>query len=87
MSAVAHQARPLPPIGARFERVETRKGKIVARRVYELVSSKPTERDMAGEHRMVCVVDEGSLANLVGGSMTVEDAWFTERTDFKRVSS
>lgn len=85
-AAAATRASVIPPIGTRFERIETRKGKIVGRRVYELTASKPTKRDMAGEHTMVCVVAEGSLQGIAGTSMVVEDAWFTERTDFKRVT-
>jgi hypothetical protein len=46
---------PVPPLGTRFERVETRKGKVVARRQYKLISSKPSEPDMAGEHKLVCI--------------------------------
>lgn len=91
MSAAARKAQPLPPIGARFERVEHRKGKVVSRRVYQLAASAPPEPGMAGDHTLVCILDEAwgeTAKNDQGGTeMHVEDAWFTERTDFKRVAA
>jgi hypothetical protein len=82
-------AKSLPPLGSCFERVELRRGQVVARRVYKLIKSViPTDPEMNGEHTLVCILDWRSGGNpngIAGQAMKVECAWFTERHDFKRV--
>lgn len=82
-------ARPIPPLGTRF--AFTRRSE---RRVYELVASvSPSAARAAGQHgcdrHTLRVVEEsGYLPEYqagIGFEIYVEDAWFTERADAKRL--
>jgi hypothetical protein len=76
--------REIPPIGTRFEFSGGRGGHS---RVYQLISSAdPAEG--CYRHTLRLVEESGCLPEHsfgVGSEITVEDAWFTERRDAKRL--
>jgi hypothetical protein len=89
---VTHQTPTTPPLGARFEFRPFRG----ARRVYELVESLSAEqaasktRCGSDRHTIRVVVEEGFPVDSsygIGFELHVEGAWFSERTDARRVAA
>jgi hypothetical protein len=80
----------IPPVGATFERTHRH-----GRRVLELVETLPsgTLNPATGTHcdrhrlRVTVDVDRARTLNWspVGDEFWVEDEWFANRTDFKRI--
>jgi hypothetical protein len=77
---------PVPPVGARFEFRYSR----LERRVYELVESLPEGKvHSCDRHTLRLVEEEGFQPERAGGigfEFQTEDAWFTTRTDARRVA-
>lgn len=89
--ATATQEQRVPPVGSRFEF----RPFLGARRVYELVESLPREQAASAErcggdrHAIKVVEETGFVPDAsygIGWTLFVEDLWFTNRTDARRLS-